>query len=665
VFGELGTAKIEGIGIVAAVARSGRVVQLPASGQDVARYAWRTWDAPEWVERERPTYAVMRDTFGRLDPYGVGAATPSTERRVSPGPSSPDVRQSDPANEAWLRGDIDLAVRLYEERLARDPDDGAALHRLALASAWDGDYDVSDQLFEHLLEVEPANLDARVDRARVWAWAGDTDRALDAIEVLLEENPTHAGALEARALFEAWAGEYEASLATYETLLAIAPDNSAARRQQAVVLAWASRFDASRAAYDSLLARNPNDVDSRLGLANALAIANEPDAAIAEYDRVLEIDPTDTRALQGKGRVLGWANRLVQAEETYRRALEIDPSDVFTMLGLAQTLRWQDRQAAALEMLRRAEESEPTNADLRGQLAGIDQALRPVARPSFAWEDDSDGNVMLTSALSAAWHPSPRVEIRADGYQRALDQGPLARSALGVTVAASYQIEPGWTVSIGGGGSRTDRAGTKSFGAYGAGVRSPARHPLVLGISLASAALDATAALAEQGVRTTGVSADARWLPAVGWRIDAAAGWTRFDATESNDRTNGFLALTRQLTRALSISASGRAFTFERDLAEGYFDPDFYGIGEEADRWMGQTGAWSLLLEVAPGAQKITTDGDVSAAFRGSARGAYRFAPGRELSVAWGYSSAGLQSFTTGASDYRYTALVSGLSWVF
>ena len=80
---------------------------------------------------------------------------------------------------------------------------------------------------------------------------------------------------------------------------------------------------------------------------------------------------------------------------------------------------------------------------------------------------------------------------------------------------------------------------------------------------------------------------------------------------------------------------------------------------------MGQSGPWSLLLEAAPGAQKITKDGDVTAAFRGSARGAYRFAPGREISVAWGYSSAGLQSFTTGASDYRYTALVSGISWVF
>jgi hypothetical protein len=43
---------------------------------------------------------------------------------------------------------------------------------------------------------------------------------------------------------------------------------------------------------------------------------------------------------------------------------------------------------------------------------------------------------------------------------------------------------------------------------------------------------------------------------------------------------------------------------------------------------------------------------------------AYRLAPGREISVAAGYSSTGLQSFSSGASDYRYTALIFGGSWV-
>lgn len=63
--------------------------------------------------------------------------------------------------------------------------------------------------------------------------------------------------------------------------------------------------------------------------------------------------------------------------------------------------------------------------------------------------------------------------------------------------------------------------------------------------------------------------------------------------------------------------------------------------------------------------QQVGEEGDPSGAFRTSARLAYRLRPGREISLSGGFSSTGLQSFSTGESDYRYTALVAGVSWVF
>lgn len=36
-----------------------------------------------------------------------------------------------------------------------------------------------------------------------------------------------------------------------------------------------------------------------------------------------------------------------------------------------------------------------------------------------------------------------------------------------------------------------------------------------------------------------------------------------------------------------------------------------------------------------------------------------------EVSLAGGYSSIGLRSFSSGASDYRYVAAILGMSWVF
>ena len=78
---------------------------------------------------------------------------------------------------------------------------------------------------------------------------------------------------------------------------------------------------------------------------------------------------------------------------------------------------------------------------------------------------------------------------------------------------------------------------------------------------------------------------------------------------------------------------------------------------------MGRTRGWSLLLEGAPGVQQVTRDGDSAATVRASARLSYHLATGREISLSGGYSSAGLQSFSTGASDYRYSAIILSAAW--
>jgi hypothetical protein len=272
---------------------------------------------------------------------------------------------------------------------------------------------------------------------------------------------------------------------------------------------------------------------------------------------------------------------------------------------------------------------------------------------------------MWTTQLSAAMHPTPRLGVRADAYRRWLETGPLRRSALGATVTATFQLEPGWTLTAGAGGAESDAPGAEAEIAYRLGLSTPPRHPLVAGVSFESLPLDATAVLAQTGVRTAGATATLRWTPDPLWRIDVAAGRTRFDGTQANERNSGFVSASRRMSRLLTLGASARAFEFEQDLSDGYFDPDFYGIAEVTGRALHQAAPWTLLLEIAPGMQKATSDGDATATIRASARAAYALGPGRELSLSAGSSTTGLQSFTSGASSYRYTALILGVGWRF
>ena len=576
---------------------------------------------------------------------------------------------TDPADQAWLAGDTESALRLYTARLDEDPTDGLALLRVGLITAWSERYDAALELLNALIDLEPTNIDGRLARARVYAWSGDIPTAQDEVSQILAVQPDNADALAAVALFQSWSGQLDEALASYDDLLSIAPEHGAGRRQQAMAMAWASQYEQSLDAYESLVSADPNDLDARLGLATALGYSGDYEGAIAQYDEVLLRAPDDMRALTGQAKTFGWAGRLVESERVALRAVEIDDASAEAWAGLGQVYRWQGRVAAAKEALATAAGFAPTNAEIRDQVRSVDLALAPLARPTVTSESDSDGNSMVTTSLTASWHPLPRLDVRADGYHKRLQQdftaGSLERKSSGVTVSGTYQLWPGWTVTGGLGGNVTDGSADQTYFAYRAGVRTPDRFRFGAALNVSSEGLDETAILADVGVRNTQVLLSGRWFPSAVWRVDGSLGLGSYEGSEKNGRRSAFLGASRKVGRFFSVGGSLRGFSFEQNLDEGYFDPDFYGIAEVTSYWLYRPVPWTFLVELAPGVQQVTSNGDPGTSIRSNARVAYRVGAGREVSLSFGYSSAGLTSFATGSDGYSYTAFILGFNWVF
>lgn len=614
--------------------------------------AWRTGDVEAVRERFTRVLTLVPDHATALEYLDrVEGARSRTEQ--------------DAADRAWLRGDTELAFDLYSARLEEDPQDDLAALRVGLVRAWSGDYDAALGLLNRIVERDPTNVDARLARARVWAWSGDLARARREAEAVLATQPDNPEALEALAQFQAWSGDVDEALASYDQLTAIAPQNGAVGRGRAQALAWAERYEASRAAYDSLLARDPDDVEARLGLARTLAYQQDFPAAIEQYDRILQDRPDEVRAWIGLARTLGWAGRLAAGEEVAAKAVDIDRSHADAWAALGQLYVWEGRTAAALEAFETAADLAPTNAPVQDRLRAVRLALAPNAGPTVVYESDSDDNRMITTSLSAGWHPVPRLDVRLNGFYKDLQQGIFSRAAQGGTLSARYQVRPGWLFTGALGGVHSNSTRRSSLTELRAGVRTPERHPLVASVDASSVPLTETARLAELGGRSTDVVVSARWSPSGVWRLDGSVGIGRYEGTEDNGRRSAALAGSYRLGRFFSVGAAMRTFSFEKDLNDGYFDPDFYGIAELTGYWLYRPLPWSFLVELAPGIQQVRSDGDRGATLRSNARIAYELGPGRDLSLSFGYSSAGLVSFATGESDYRYTALVLGSSWAF
>lgn len=588
--------------------------------------------------------------------------------------SAVPARAQDEADRAWAAGDLPAAERLYEARLAADAGDATALHRVALIRAWAERYDESLVLFDRLLAVDPNNREARVDRARVLAWRGDPVGASLALEPLLAADPGFLPALQARAQFESWAGNYDEALATYGRLQEMTPEDRSIGLSRARVLSWASRFDAAVAAYDSLLRQNPRDTEALVGLGTVLAWASELDSAEAVYRRVLELEPGNVEAQRGLARAAGWGGRLVPAERRWRDVIARHPNDAAAWVGLSQTLRWQGRDAAALDAARRAVAINPTDKDAREAVRWARLAVSPRTSASYVNEWDSDGSDIRTSSASGAVRPAPSVEVRMDVYHRLAGFEPEAgtpdeRASTGGAVTLWTMIGTGWGLSGTAGASVPQQIDDKPIPTYRAALSSPGRYPVRGNVSYAHYAMDYTAALINFGVYLDELSASANWVPARGWTVAGGAGTARFTSRETgeeNRRVNGNLAVARRISRPVTLGVAARFFGFDRDLNEGYFDPDFYGLAEVTARWLREGRHWSLDAELAPGMQQVRSSGEPSGSMRGAGSVAYILSPGRRLVLTGTFANTGLTQIAPGAgADYRYRAVSIAGQWTF
>ena len=536
-----------------------------------------------------------------------------------------------PADSAWLAGDTRMAGELYAARLTADSTDELALHRVALMQAWEADYDESLDLFGRLLAVSPQNLEARVDRAKVMAWSGDLSGAIEEVDRVLEADPSYIPALEARARY----------------------------------LAWDERLDEAIAIYDSLLRTDPSDRSSRLGKATALAWSDRLAEASDLFAGLVQSDSTDADAWAGYARTAAWDGRLVEAERRWREAVRVVPGNASLHAGLGQTLRWQGRNAAAYRELNRATDLLPGQREAGDELRALDLDLSPRGEPGILFTNDSDQNDIVTIEGDASWYPSPSVRVTTEAYFRNArfgGPGTLQRSAGGVQVGASASLEPGWNVggSIGVSGSDGSAGST---GRFAARVRTPRRHRIVGTLDVSTGPLDESAILIENGVTVDQLQVAGVARPGSDWRLDASASVARFDGSEPNRRLAGSLAAGRSLSSSWTLGLFARAFGFEKQLSEGYFDPDLYWITEVTAAWRTGTGNWRFNLDAAPGIQQVGRGGDTGATIRAGGRVSYSFGPGRELSLNGLYSTTGLNSFATGDANYRYLAVGLHLTW--
>ncbi len=541
----------------------------------------------------------------RRMPVGDGASLARAGRRLSLGVCialvTPGVLSAQgEADAAWNEGDFALASRLYEARLADEPWNARALHRLALMKAWDEDFEESLDLFDRLLVEDPANLDAALDRAKILSWSED--------------------------------------------------------------------LDAARIAYADLAERYPERREPWLGLARVLSWNDQLRSAEAVYESMLEVDPRDVEALAGYARMAAWDGRLAEAESRGRGAVSLHPDNVMLLTGLARTLRWGGRPAAAFPILEQALALAPEHEEARQEMRLSRMSIAPRLGPTATYESDSDQNRIATVWLDQTLWLSWRVGVNVTGYGRTaeLDGSGRHGSSYGGMLELRTRVADGWEMNFGAGASGSDLSESGPSLNLRARIATPGRHRAQAFTTFSRRALDITVPLMESGVLIEEWNLGVRGTPLAGWRAEASAGLSDYRGRAPNRRVSGVLAVSRRLAPDWNVGVGLRAFGFEEDVNDGYFDPSLYGLAEVRLGWAPTFGPWHVGLDIAPGLQKVTRGTSaVSAAVRANASLGYEFGLGRVVQLHGGYHTTGLTSFSTGDADYRYVHVALALGWAF
>lgn len=571
----------------------------------------------------------------------------------------------DQAERAFRRGERERSARLYSARVAADPTDVPALHRLALLRAWAGRYDQALELMDRVLQLDSTDVRARVDQARILAWSGRPGMAVDRLDAFLQDRPTDADALEA--LADILVGRKEEVAASAALLSPPGMGTSAAPEPafRPPVPVEPARFARAVRSFDSLVEVSHGELEPRIGLGAALTYAGRPDSARSVFRGVLERSPGSLRAQEGLARALTWSGRLRRGEEAWRGVVGTDPGDPDGWVGLGRNLRWQERPAAASRTLEQGRRAAPGSPRIEGQLRRARAALAPRIRVEH--EERADGAHLSLSGtrVSALWNLTPRGALQLDLHRSGADRAGegLSRTLQHALVGVTWSVEPGWTLAGGMGGSRSDGTRRTSQLLARAALESPPGAPLSATVSYDRRPLDGTALELERGVLRERWGVLGRWRPDARWSVTGEGAWSRYRGSESNRRWDAALGLHRKLGTEWRVGLGATAFGFRKDATDGYFDPARYELAEAVAAWTRSWGRWSVEAEAAPGAQVVRRSADPTLALRAEARLVYDGGAGRSVFASAGWARNGLVSAATGIPDYGYRTFRIGGRW--
>ena len=277
------------------------------------------------------------------------------------------------ARERHLAGDLASARTLYEQVLARTPDDPSPMFALGILAWQDGAFDPALAWLDRALRIAPRVARYHYVRGLILTAMRRINDAIGAYRSVLDIEPDHVDALNNLANCHRENGENGAAEVFYRRALALG-----------------------------------RDANALTNLGTLLQASGRHEEAFDHLDEAVRVAPESVACLLNLGVALNEKRNFARAEAVMTRALELDPQFPEAAYNLANTLQTQGRLAEALTLYQRELALNPAHADAHNNLGNVckelaeyesaakafDTAIR--LRPDFIAAYNNSANLLRT-----------------------------------------------------------------------------------------------------------------------------------------------------------------------------------------------------------------------------------------------------------------------------
>jgi tetratricopeptide (TPR) repeat protein len=253
----------------------------------------------------------------------------------------------------------------WQQRVARHPDDRAALKGIAYNETLLDDSAAAIRDYEKVIALYSDDREARLELARLLAREGKYEIPISLYQGVLKQTPDDPQVLESLAQVLVWAGSLAEAASHYQRLCALDPANGRYQLELARVELRRGNYAAARQTIAELLSLDPSSYDARLELADLDVRQGNFSEAEKGYDYLLRRNPQHGRALYGKARVVYYRGDALTAFEMASALVRDHPGDFDALVLLANADRARHDRHGAFEALKRAEWLSPDNPEVK------------------------------------------------------------------------------------------------------------------------------------------------------------------------------------------------------------------------------------------------------------------------------------------------------------